>query len=201
MFKRDPITNCPIGVLNDWDLAIPVDRAGYENPTSCYRTGTAMFMSLELLEKENRTVPHLYRHDLESFVWILIWCTFNFLLDGREVAPSCLHAAVQDWMDISWTRINQAKSQFLRTYSLHLRYAAEPMKPLVKQMVGALCSGMNKTFIRAEEDDEFDRPARFRVQESRFPEDFFTFKAFMEHIEPGVEDPLASLLPPEDTVD
>ena len=62
------------GVLNDFDLStlmapgreIP-ERQGWE------RTGTKPFMALELLEHHEGTIVRRYRHDLESFYWLLIW--------------------------------------------------------------------------------------------------------------------------------
>ncbi|ESK83568.1 other 1 protein kinase, partial [Moniliophthora roreri MCA 2997] len=63
-------------ILNDYDFAtlmdpgteIP-DRKGYE------RTGTRPFMALDLLKAEGVTghTPRRYRHDLESFFWVLVW--------------------------------------------------------------------------------------------------------------------------------
>ncbi|KAG1718981.1 uncharacterized protein EDB91DRAFT_1009110, partial [Suillus paluster] len=38
-------------------------------------TGTVLFMTLDLLTPEGQRgeVEHLYGHDLESFVWVLVW--------------------------------------------------------------------------------------------------------------------------------
>jgi hypothetical protein len=60
-----------IGVLNDWDLAAFRDK---EETTSKQRTGTRPFMAIDrLLTKPPR---HMYRHDLESLFYVLIWfCT------------------------------------------------------------------------------------------------------------------------------
>ena len=58
------------GVLNDYDLA------SWEKfpTTNSDRTGTVPFMALELLRGGlDRQIPRLYRHDAESFVWVLTY--------------------------------------------------------------------------------------------------------------------------------
>ena len=62
----------PKGVLNDYDLASWVKFPTTNND----RTGTIPFMALDLinggLEKQ---IPRLYRHDAESFIWVLAYIT------------------------------------------------------------------------------------------------------------------------------
>ncbi|KAG1888135.1 hypothetical protein F4604DRAFT_1080581 [Suillus subluteus] len=59
-----------IGVLNDYDLSSLADDQG---PRGNERTGTVPFMALDLLsaKAQRGEVKHLYRHDLESFMWVL----------------------------------------------------------------------------------------------------------------------------------
>ncbi|KAG2114188.1 uncharacterized protein F5147DRAFT_607426 [Suillus discolor] len=66
-----------IGVLNDYDLSSLANVVG---PQGNERTGTVPFMALDLLtEKAQRgEVKHLYRHDLESFMWVFIWICFRY---------------------------------------------------------------------------------------------------------------------------
>jgi len=65
-------TDGPVGVLNDFDLATWVDHPTANND----RTGTIPFMAIDLLDGglEDRR-PRLYRHDMESFVWVLTYIT------------------------------------------------------------------------------------------------------------------------------
>jgi len=58
------------GVLNDYDLA-----SWDKFPTTdSDRTGTVPFMALDLLRGElEERIPRLYRHDAESFVWVLAY--------------------------------------------------------------------------------------------------------------------------------
>jgi hypothetical protein len=63
-------TGEPVGVVNDFDLATWVDHSTTNND----RTGTIPFMAIDLLKGglEGR-IPRLYRHDMESFGWILTY--------------------------------------------------------------------------------------------------------------------------------
>jgi serine/threonine protein kinase len=54
------------GVLIDLDLAKVV---GSERSEAHHPTGTVQFMAIEVL----RGLDHTYRHDLESFFYVLIW--------------------------------------------------------------------------------------------------------------------------------
>ncbi|KAG8705376.1 hypothetical protein FRC11_009085 [Ceratobasidium sp. 423] len=63
----DPVGREPY--LIDVDLGKSVDRLAL--PSSNHRTGTLPFMATDLLVTD--PPPHLYRHDLESFFYVLIW--------------------------------------------------------------------------------------------------------------------------------
>jgi hypothetical protein len=66
-----------IGVLNDYDLSSLADDPG---PRGNERTGTVPFMALELLSPsaQRGEVKHLYRHDLESFMWVFAWIFMRY---------------------------------------------------------------------------------------------------------------------------
>jgi hypothetical protein len=55
-----------MGMLIDLDLAIEV---GGERTGARHQTGTMEFMAIQVLQK----IDHTYRHDLESFFYVLIW--------------------------------------------------------------------------------------------------------------------------------
>ncbi|KAF9458564.1 hypothetical protein BDZ94DRAFT_1173311 [Collybia nuda] len=67
------------GILNDFDLATTPNRAG---PSGTERTGTVPFMALALLSEEYLEGQNVreYHHDLESFIWVLVWVA---LLDNQ----------------------------------------------------------------------------------------------------------------------
>jgi hypothetical protein len=73
--------NTLMGVLNDYDLSSLTTAQG---PEGNERTGTVPFMALDLLTEKGQRgeVKHLYRHDLESFMWVLVWVSFRYK-DGQ----------------------------------------------------------------------------------------------------------------------
>ncbi|KAH7917955.1 hypothetical protein BV22DRAFT_1042084 [Leucogyrophana mollusca] len=76
MYYRDQ-SGRAVGVLNDFDLATLAEN---EAPTGNQRTGTVPFMARELLSPEGLVgqITHMYQHDAESFVWVLVWVCLRF---------------------------------------------------------------------------------------------------------------------------
>ncbi|TCD67944.1 hypothetical protein EIP91_011808 [Steccherinum ochraceum] len=70
-----------VGVLNDFDLISRVVSVELQEPTSKHRTGTKPFMAMELLS--DNPPLHLYRHDLESLFYVMLWHTHRFA-GGRQ---------------------------------------------------------------------------------------------------------------------
>ena len=72
-----------VGVLNDYDVASLKD----DPPLGNQRTGTIPFMALDLLQNHGQKgiVKHVYRHDLESFIWVLVWLTLQYK-DGQKIS-------------------------------------------------------------------------------------------------------------------
>ncbi|KAJ7791154.1 hypothetical protein B0H14DRAFT_2274493, partial [Mycena olivaceomarginata] len=66
MFKQ--IGDTVYGVLNDFDLAVQLNDE--PRSTSKQRTGTKPYMAIDLLVPQ--PPYHLYRHDLESFLYVLV---------------------------------------------------------------------------------------------------------------------------------
>ncbi|KAF9649100.1 hypothetical protein BDM02DRAFT_3167171 [Thelephora ganbajun] len=72
MYDMDEKTGDAVGIINDFDLATWVDHSTTNND----RTGTIPFMAIDLLDGGlDSCVPRLYRHDVESFVWVLAFIT------------------------------------------------------------------------------------------------------------------------------
>ncbi|KAH6901565.1 hypothetical protein BKA70DRAFT_1196855 [Coprinopsis sp. MPI-PUGE-AT-0042] len=91
MFWRKPIIDSqPVlkGVVNDWDMASRLNGSAFAPKSAAqHRTGTLPFMAMELLAP---TPPgHYYRHDLESFLYILLWAALRYGFKGeRRKLPS-----------------------------------------------------------------------------------------------------------------
>ncbi|KAJ8517264.1 hypothetical protein ONZ45_g5537 [Pleurotus djamor] len=75
----------PIGILGDWDLSTVLKNGVVPRSAAKHRTGTQPFMAVDLLA--DAPPPHLYRHDLESFLWVLLWAMVNYDLKGHRRIP------------------------------------------------------------------------------------------------------------------
>ncbi|KAJ2920695.1 hypothetical protein H1R20_g16399, partial [Candolleomyces eurysporus] len=83
MFYRDPNGDVK-GVLNDWDMASYIDENGLTIRSGAHhRTGTLPFMATDLLTSEGGQ-EHYFRHELESFVYLLVWAALHYDLQNRE---------------------------------------------------------------------------------------------------------------------
>ncbi|KAG2028979.1 hypothetical protein BDR03DRAFT_816759, partial [Suillus americanus] len=72
-----------MSVLNDFDLSSIIQLMSslkHDRPRGFERTGTVPFMSLDLLTPEAIAgeVEHVYRHDVESFIWVLTWICLRY---------------------------------------------------------------------------------------------------------------------------
>ncbi|KAK7680266.1 hypothetical protein QCA50_016775 [Cerrena zonata] len=86
------------GVLVDFDLASVAhnDTVDPRPSNGNNLTGTVVFMALDLLDEKalQRKTPGLYRHDLESFCWVLLWICYCY--DGGRCT---LHYPFKNWID------------------------------------------------------------------------------------------------------
>jgi Fungal protein kinase len=89
-------------VLNDFDLAVSAD---VQSTSSKHRTGTKPFMAIDLIHPD--PTVHMYRHDLESMFYVLVWITSRFH-NGQEIADPPL----QEWADNSGATLLEKKSFF-----------------------------------------------------------------------------------------
>ena len=94
-------------VLNDLDLAVDADA---KSQSSKHRTGTKPFMAIDLLSGE--PTDHLYRHDLESLFFVLVWITARH--DGEDIPKPPL----KEWAEGDHQRVMESKSSFLLKPSL-----------------------------------------------------------------------------------
>ncbi|KAG1852488.1 hypothetical protein F4604DRAFT_1296910 [Suillus subluteus] len=96
-----------IGVLNDYDLS-SINRDGLSGKE---RTGTVPFMAIDLLEEPGLEgkVTHLYRHDAESLIWVLVWVCLRYQ-DGKLLSNGRL---LDDWLKVGANRCRKEKSDFI----------------------------------------------------------------------------------------
>ena len=91
------------GVLNDLDLAVDAD---VKSASSKQRTGTKPFMAIDLLRPDPPV--HMYRHDLESMFYVVVWITSRFH-NGDEI----LDPPLQEWADNGGLALLEKKNLFI----------------------------------------------------------------------------------------
>lgn len=97
-----------LGILNDWDLASDVIPLG---PHAKHRTGTGPFMALDLLADDDPPT-HLYRHDLESLFYVLVWAAVHYTLDKANPVVSQPGSPIMKWTG-TYADAREAKKSFL----------------------------------------------------------------------------------------
>ncbi|KIK59048.1 hypothetical protein GYMLUDRAFT_170014 [Collybiopsis luxurians FD-317 M1] len=91
MFRR--IDGEVYGVLNDFDLATGIDDLD-RTPTSKHRAGTRPFMAHEQ-HSDKWNGPPRYRHDAESFFYLILMLGCNYSKPGTKVE----NAPYGSWFD------------------------------------------------------------------------------------------------------
>ena len=115
MFKRDADSKSAKGIVNDWDMASHLDSVTGEVPTSTarHRTGTIPFMAIDLLSADPPV--HLYRHDLESFFYILVWAAIHFDIPSKKRLRT--HPDLEEWDDDSLRKARKSKIAMISWHS------------------------------------------------------------------------------------
>lgn len=142
----------PLGLLNDWDLSSLFEDGAAPPPVTQCRTGTTPFMATELLQSFINPPIHRYRHDLESFLYILIWAMVHYNLGNEELSilpdpkqPRRLptHPVLEEWKGDNY-RVNAARKidfQMTMESRLSLFAAVQPaFKPLIDAWLDPLLS-------------------------------------------------------------
>lgn len=92
------------GVLSDYDLSLFFNEPK-QGPSSKQRTGTRPYMAIDLLSSSTK---HLYRHDLESLLYVFIVITFRFA-GGKKIQ----NPPLQDWFDLAPKLLRNEKTRFM----------------------------------------------------------------------------------------
>ncbi|KAK0203133.1 hypothetical protein DFS33DRAFT_1262140 [Desarmillaria ectypa] len=161
MFYRDN-EGIAVGLLSDFDNASRVDEQGdIIGSNMKQRTGTVPFMALDILKNVGTPVPHIYRHDLESFVYLLVWASVHFDLKNgtcHEFDPvlKCWDAKLPS----EFGRAGNQKRDFWLTKDVTdsiLDYFQPDFDPLKDQWIRPLRALFKKGFRTAEDaEDEGD---------------------------------------------
>ncbi|KAG2129040.1 uncharacterized protein EDB93DRAFT_145386 [Suillus bovinus] len=95
-----------IGVLNDYDLS----SIKHDGPSGKERIGIIPFMALDLLDEDGLEgkVTHLYRHDAESLVWVLVWVYLRY--QGGKLSRN--GRLLDEWLKVGALRCGEKKTAF-----------------------------------------------------------------------------------------
>ncbi|KAJ3511830.1 hypothetical protein NMY22_g15526 [Coprinellus aureogranulatus] len=99
------------GVVVDWDLA-KLEGENDDTSAAHHRTGTPPFMAIDLLD--GMPWGHLYRYDLESLFYILVWASIHYNLK-KGMKSRKVHAAVKGWISNDMDLNADAKTLFFLT--------------------------------------------------------------------------------------
>ncbi|KAL0059237.1 hypothetical protein AAF712_014045 [Marasmius tenuissimus] len=92
--------------LCDYDLS---HIAGQERPAGASNTGTRRFQAAELLKNISMIgyTAKVFRHDCESFAWVLIWILGRY--NGGKLIEK---PDFETWKDPSYLRVSAAREEF-----------------------------------------------------------------------------------------
>ncbi|TFY54053.1 hypothetical protein EVG20_g9865 [Dentipellis fragilis] len=130
------------GILNDWDLGEDMTSKEIAD-SSRLRTGTLPFMAVELLAEHQP--PHRYRHDLESFLYVLVWVAIHYELQGKERPFNSIIA--KDWTEGGWSEVRSLKMSFL-TDAVYYTPIMDAVTPAFVPLRDAWIVPLRKLFCR-----------------------------------------------------
>lgn len=120
MISNPSSTSNTGGYLIDLDFAVPLSRQ-YASGAP-HRTGTPEFMAIDVLDGE----PHVPRHDLESFFYVLIWMYTKYPVPGvgssESPDPNSCHSQVHSWGSGSYSNMAALKRALSNSKEFVLHY-------------------------------------------------------------------------------
>ncbi|KAK7019871.1 hypothetical protein R3P38DRAFT_2535963 [Favolaschia claudopus] len=105
------VPNLKRGLLIDVDYALVLSPTGERNAATAHRTGTLPFMATEVLRRGDE-VQHQPDHDLESFLYVLIWICVHYAGPKGVVRQNfnIYHSPLEPWVNgTSYKTIGMAK--------------------------------------------------------------------------------------------
>ncbi|KAG6843425.1 hypothetical protein H0H87_004701, partial [Tephrocybe sp. NHM501043] len=182
MFKTAP-DGLKKGILNDWDLASEVeDNNEIKLSNANHRIGTLPFMARDLLV--NNPPSHLYRHDLESFFYILIWAALHYDFAAGTKISSDQVSITRTWNDDVFRRNRSAKYEFLKERKrldkviAAVRKGCEPLIPWIIS-IWRLFFITERTLANMEPIDGYDNEVAIEWDNSTLG-GHITFETFMK---------------------
>ncbi|TFK37136.1 hypothetical protein BDQ12DRAFT_667335 [Crucibulum laeve] len=138
------------GILNDWDMASKLDEKGHIPPSGAlHRTGTVPFMARDLLKKN--PPPHLYRHELESWLYILVWAAAYYKIkdnDSKNKRARKPKPSLKNWNNSEIDTVRGTKNDFITTGSV-AQDVYEELLPAFDAVISEWIEPLRKMFRRA----------------------------------------------------
>jgi len=126
------------GMLIDLDLAKEI---GSGRSGARHQTGTMEFMAIQVL----RNVSHTYRHDLESFFYVLLWIcgrrawdTFGSWFEGRPKQSRLTKWYTGSYDDIADAKVGHMHADGFKDILKEFPQALDCIKPLCGEIRGIL---------------------------------------------------------------
>ncbi|KII85237.1 hypothetical protein PLICRDRAFT_336874 [Plicaturopsis crispa FD-325 SS-3] len=190
MYWRDA-DNVVHGILNDYDNAVRLDENKDPiHPPSSHRTGTLPFMALDFLQKHTMHVTHCYRHDLESFTYVLLWVTvrhptYVFKNPAEQAVSAASIQATENWACGTLASMISAKLTTSRNFMNQEIMLSKPfsrLRILVKNALRSVARGNEDSADEyAEAPQDKDHVARCLLQHR---ETLFDFGLRLFHPKP-----------------
>ncbi|KAA8904272.1 hypothetical protein FN846DRAFT_919773 [Sphaerosporella brunnea] len=115
----DDVTRPGKGLLIDLDLAIRRDRLSATGAS--HRTGTQDFMAPGLLSGN----PHSFRHDLESFFYVLLWIATYYTVPPGDGSPTELRSFSSE-VDTIFDACEDVSRNFMRLAIMKAGFVQNP---------------------------------------------------------------------------
>ncbi|KAG2071116.1 hypothetical protein BDR04DRAFT_523485 [Suillus decipiens] len=125
-----------MGVLNDCHLSSLATDPG---PRSNERVGTVPFIAFDLLTEEGQRgeVEHVYRHELESFVWCFTWVSLRYK-DRVLPAESCFF---DEWAALCDVACGVKKRGHFKAPARP--HVDPPLSPTLEELRGEMSNSIN----------------------------------------------------------
>ncbi|TEB27502.1 hypothetical protein FA13DRAFT_1776357 [Coprinellus micaceus] len=131
------------GVLVDWNMSKPLRQHDNTVTESPRYINLPTFMAIDLL---NKSGAHLYRPDLESFLYILIWAAVHYdLANGQRDIE--VHPSLEPWVD-SRRESYDAKHRVICPGPGPMALVYRAVKPEFKGLLEEWTKPLRSLFIR-----------------------------------------------------
>lgn len=139
-----------------------------------YRTGTGPFMALDLLAS-GPAPAHLYRHDLESFFWVLVYFVATHNPERHTLG------FISQWVNADLGAVGHSKRDFLLELSIGDQVMSKK-HPQYAKLEKTTCWPLARLFREVEVKRDLLRHLRLDYIQARIQEDHTAVKRYSREI-------------------